>query len=109
MMEYIGADHYFFWQGIETAQMDPEIDPISEVYGRLSFKSETTVRCTDAFIWGFAWGLELTPLEIKKLTNPPKKVRIKKNPVKTTKPVEKQEEKESILDLEKDWPVKGNC
>jgi hypothetical protein len=58
-MVYLGAMHYYFWQGIKAAicGLDDDID-VGPALG-----TKTTKSCVQAYIDGYTLGLELTPKE----------------------------------------------
>ena len=92
-MIYIGAEEYYFWQGIEAGALGLESQIV------LQIRTKISLDCELAYICGFAIGEEMTKREFNHLTKP--KIRLKAN---TIKKKDKNKFKNII-----NTNIKGNC
>lgn len=68
-MKYIGAAEWFFYEGILKGFTGSVKDLPGLLKDKFVFKNQVTKDCTNAFIWGFCFGLILTYEEYINLTS----------------------------------------
>ena len=61
--------NYFFWQGIKEGLNASVSDLSGQLEGKFHFNNKVTRSCTEAFEWGFLWGLTLTEAEYNDFVN----------------------------------------
>jgi len=71
-MEYHGAVEYFFWLGVEDAQIDPQSDITGYVDSLVLQGSKIAIDCAEAFVLGFELGLVLSEADYVEMINPAK-------------------------------------
>jgi len=107
-MEYYGAADYFFWQGVERAQIHPNVDLQEILANIMPIETQTAMECRDAYMWGFWWGRSWTLFEycdMMALSIEYEATNV--NIVSSTDGSIK--EIDSTYDVNKGFPVKGNC
>ncbi len=105
-MQYLGAAHYYFWEGVEAALSNPRLNVDGRLENMFTIKSQVTEDCCEAFSWGFSLGQALTKTEFKNLTTIPKPVIIEKS---EPEPMPKEKAVAVIDELDQEYPVEGNC
>jgi len=58
-MNYYGAEDYYYWQGVEQGQTTPGSDLGELLVDLVATKGSMAMKCREAYVWGFYWGLEL--------------------------------------------------
>lgn len=107
-MEYVGADHYFFWLGVEKGRGSSVRALPGWLEGMCPIDNKTSERCREAFSWGFCFGL-VTEVE-EFVSSEPETV---DNLMETISESNIEEQEDMMYDdLEKEvnyYPPKGNC
>lgn len=105
-MEYNNVEDYFFWKGLEQAQITPGIDLQEYLYNLVAVENRVSSLCREAAHWGFLFGLQLTAMEYyetQQIPEPEVKEYPKQEKIEVKEPVVE----ESIINDE--YPIKGNC
>lgn len=119
IMEFYGAEHYFFWRGIEQGQIAPHRTETSLKSDIVTFDMPISQRCTESYLWGYLWGLRLTSKEYDEMLNSPiievkltkkkKSAKVKANNLPAVVDTFDDDFDKMFKQLKKDFPIKGNC
>ena len=89
-MQFFGAVHYYFWQGIHAGASGKEFEPLNLI------ESKTALQCEDFYHWGYLFGQTMGKREVNLCLKVKKKKPIVNEPIEIDK-------------LDKDYPLIGEC
>ena len=107
-MVHEGYEDYFFWKGVLYAQIYGLSNLEERLRSLCALDTKVVETCREAFSWGAAFGDQITEMEYILLISEVKPARIvysKKEKLdnSSTADIIKDDE------LDKEYPVKGNC
>lgn len=103
-MEFYGAAHYFFWEGIEAGLYGDSKNPYDYPQTEPAIQTKVSDECVESFVNGFLWGLVITEKEFENFFYVPEK----KQPPKEKKVVSKEDEPNKKLPMVIDERVTWN-